>query len=174
MLCSRKRPLLVWLYAYYSRLRVQMKLEEVPQEEWIKGFGTRARYAEDAKGKYVPVPSKGWEVEMIVNAQALSEIEQRIEKAKQEVLSGNASPLKYYMERCQMDAGLLAENCGFWKWRVKQHLVPKYFNRLTDAELQKYADALRIDVEDFNNIPEKYEMNFNYKQFLPKKNARPI
>jgi len=131
-----------------------MKAEDVPQEEWIKGYGTRACYAEGKDGKYVVVQSKGWEVEKIVNAQAHAVIRERITRARKDVVEGKASPLRYYMEINQMDLSLLASNAGLWKWRVKRHLKPQIFDKLDKATLQKYAEALRISVEDLHKLPE--------------------
>lgn len=130
-----------------------MKAKDVPQEEWIKGHGTRACYAEDEDGKYVVVQSKGWEVEKIVNYQAQDVIRARVKEARKEVEEGKASPLRYYMEVNQMDLSLLACNAGIWKWRVKRHLKPEIFKRLDKETLQKYAHAMRISMEDLHNIP---------------------
>ena len=130
-----------------------MKAKDVPQEEWIKGFGTRACYAENEDGKYEVVASKGWEVEKIVNSQAQAVIHERIETARREVLEGTASPLKYYMEVNQMDVALLASNAGIWKWCVKRHLKPENFKALSEEILKKYAAALRISSKELMNIP---------------------
>ncbi|MDT8317028.1 MAG: hypothetical protein RQ824_03420 [bacterium] len=130
-----------------------MKAKDVPQEEWIKGFGTRACYAENEEGKYEVVASKGWEVEKIVNSQAQAVIQKKIEAARKEALEGTASPIKYYMEINQMDVALLASNVGIWKWRVKRHLKPKHFNKLNSSILLKYAEALRISLDDLKNLP---------------------
>ncbi len=130
-----------------------MKAKDVPQEEWIKGFGTRACYAENEDGKYEVVASKGWEVEKIVNSQAQAVIHEKIEAARKEVLEGTASPLKYYMEVNQMDIALLASNAGIWKWRVKRHLKTEHFDKLDSSTLIKYADALRISLDDLKNLP---------------------
>lgn len=130
-----------------------MKAKDVPQEEWIKGFGTRACYAENEDGKYEVVPSKGWEVEKIVNSQAQAVIREKIEKARKEVLEGRTSILKYYMEINQMDVSLLADNAGIWKWRVKRHLKPENFAKLDSSTLGKYADALRISPDDLKSLP---------------------
>lgn len=130
-----------------------MKAKDVPQEEWIKGFGTRACYAEDENGKYVVVQSKGWEIEKIVNSQAHDVINAKIEEARKEVEEGKSSPLRYYMEVNQMDLSLLASNAGIWKWRVKKHLKAEAFNKLDRPTLQKYADALRISMEELLKVP---------------------
>jgi hypothetical protein len=134
-----------------------MKAKDVPQEEWIKGFGTRACYAENENGKYEVVSSKGWEVEKIVNSQAQAVIREKVEAARKEVIDGKASLLKYYMEINQMDIALLASNAGIWKWRVKRHLKPEQFDKLDSSTLGKYADALRISLDDLKNLPSATE-----------------
>ena len=134
-----------------------MKAKDVPQEEWIKGLGTRACYAENENGKYEVVASKGWEVEKIVNSQAQAVIKGKIEAARKEVIDGKASLLKYYMEINQMDVALLASNAGIWKWRVKRHLKPEHFDKLDSSTLLKYADALRISLDDLKNLPSATE-----------------
>jgi hypothetical protein len=57
------------------------------------------------------------------------------------------------MQRCQMDAGMLAANTGLWRWRVRRHLKPAVFARLKPDLLQRYAEVLRIDIEQLTHIP---------------------
>lgn len=130
-----------------------MKAEDVPQEEWIKGHGKRACYAQDENGRYVVVPSKGWEVEKIVNSQAHEIIDGRIEETRLAVIAGQVSPLKYHMECNQMDVALLASTIGFWRWQVKRHLKPKHFTALEKETLEKYAQVLRVSVEELKKVP---------------------
>ena len=113
----------------------------------------RACYALDANGQYVVVPSKGWEVEKIVNAQANAEVAAGIAKAQRDVLEGRASPLAYHMATRQMDVALLAANAGIWSLRVRRHLKPEIFNRLPQRLLQRYADALNLDVQQLRAVP---------------------
>lgn len=130
-----------------------MKAEEVPQEESILEGNRRACYAEGKHGRYVVVPSKGWEVEKIVNAQAHAEIDKHVEEARHEVLRGEASPLKYHMMRCQMTVGLLAATTGLWRWQVHRHFKPKVFARLKRPMLERYADAMKMSVEELCKSP---------------------
>jgi len=132
-----------------------MKAKDVPQEEWISGHGQKACYAEDASGRYVVVPCKGWEVEQIVNAQAHAEIDRRLEEVRREVAEGKASSLKYHMERNQMDVALLAGTSGFWKFQIKRHLKPKHFNGLELLSLEIYAKIFCISVEDLRKLPSR-------------------
>lgn len=130
-----------------------MKAKEVPQEESVLEGNRRACYAEDEHGRYVVVPSKGWEVEKIVNAQAHAEIDKHVEEARQEVLRGEASPLKYHMLKCQMTPGLLSATAGLWRWQVRRHFKPEVFARLKRPMLERYADAMKMSVEELCKTP---------------------
>ncbi|MBE9515487.1 MAG: hypothetical protein IME93_00770 [Proteobacteria bacterium] len=130
-----------------------MKTTDVPQDDSMLGEHRRACYAIDENGDYVVVPSKGWEVEVVVNAQAMDEIKQKIEAVRQRVLRGELSPLAFHMERCMMNVSLLAANSGIWRWRVKRHFSPKVFSRLNDEILQRYANAMGMTVTALCDVP---------------------
>ncbi len=130
-----------------------MKIEQVPQEQSMLAGERRACYAEDAHGRYVVVPSTGWEVEKIVNAQAVAEVRAAIEAARARVLQGRRSPLDYHMACCQMTPALLAANAGIARLRVWWHLRPRPFARLSRAVLARYAEALAIPVEELCRLP---------------------
>lgn len=132
-----------------------MKKSDVPQKENSMLHGhRRACYAVDDDGKYTMVPSKGWDVEDIVNGQAVEAMESHIESVRQQALAGEVSPLAYHMARCHMDVGLLAANAGFWRWQVRRHLTTAGFNKLDDNKLARYAQVLGRDVEHLKTIPE--------------------
>jgi hypothetical protein len=132
-----------------------MKKSDVPQDDSILGEHRRACYALDEQGRYVIVASRGWEVEKVMNAQAVDEIRAQVEMVREQALRGEVSPLAYHMARCQMTPGLLAANAGVWHWRVKRHLAPRHFARLDRGMLQRYADALGMAVEALTQVPER-------------------
>lgn len=134
-----------------------MRTKDVPQDHSILGEHRKASYAVDENGRYVVVPTKGWEVERIVNAQAIGEIREHIEQTRQQALRGKLSPLAYHMARCHMNPALLAANSGVWRWRIKRHLTPKGFMRAPEAVLQRYADALGMSLEALHRVPEQPE-----------------
>ena len=117
------------------------------------GEHRRACYAVDERGRYVLVASRGWEVEKVVNAQAIDEIRAQVESIRRQARRGEVSPLAYHMARCQMTHALLAANAGLWGWRVKRHLKPRHFARLGRPLLQRYADALGMTVEALRQVP---------------------
>ena len=131
-----------------------MKINEVPQEISMLEGHQRACYAVDAAGRYVVVGSTGWEVEKVVNAQAVDEVRRVIDAARAQVLRGEASVLAYHMARCQMTVGLLAANTGIWSLRVRRHLKPAVFARLDSALLARYADALGVTVDELQRMPD--------------------
>lgn len=130
-----------------------MKTHEVPQDDSMLGDHRRACYALDENGRYVVVPSKGWEVECIVNAQAVEEIRRALTEVHARVQSGRASALEFHMVRCQMTPSLLAAYAGLWSLRVRWHLRPQVFARLSPKLLTRYADALGMSVEALQRVP---------------------
>lgn len=125
-----------------------MKINEVPQDNLIhyQGAGKRAIYAVNERGEYTTVPTSGWEVEEIVLSQALADYDEQAEEARQRILRGKSSPIEYFMYKRRMDALVLAQAMGLFKWQVKRHLKPKVFQRLDEALLNQYARILRVDV----------------------------
>ena len=113
----------------------------------------RACYALGEDGRYTVVPSTGWEVEKIANAVAVDEIRATVEAARQRALRGEASTLEYHMLRCHMTPAMLAANAGIWKWRVRRHLRPAVFSRLSASLLTRYANALRMSPEELKQVP---------------------
>ena len=131
-----------------------MKLDQVPQDDSILEGHSRACYAQDRDGHYLIATSRGWHVEAIANRQAQMDVEAKVACARQDVCAGRASVLAFHMARCHMDAGLLAAHAGMCAFRVRRHLRPAVFARLPERVLQRYADALDIDLATLKRIPE--------------------
>ena len=130
-----------------------MNVGEIPQDDSILEGHRRACYAKDDDGRFVIVASRGWEVEAIANRQAQIDVESRIAAAARAVIEGRRSPLAFHMARAHMDVGLLASYTGFWSLRIRHHLRPRVFARLPERILQRYADALSIDVRAIREMP---------------------
>ena len=131
-----------------------MKKSEVPQDRSsISDMNQKELcYAVDENGNYTTALSAGWEPKTIALDNAIEDIKERAEEARQLFLAGKASPLLYFMEINKMDVGILASYAGFWKWSVKRHFKPKVFAGLSDRALAKYADAFSITVEELKNF----------------------
>lgn len=103
-------------------------------------------YAVDSDGHYTLASSVGWEAKNIALSQAWEAIDDQLRDVIGEIMSGEKSPLAYYMIKNQMDMALLSEYSGVARWRVKRHLKPKVFAKLNRAALTPMPNfsALRL------------------------------
>lgn len=131
-----------------------MKKSEVPQDKsnLESADFKELCYAVDKDGNYTTVNSSGWDPKTIALNNAIEDINERVEKAKNKVLNKEASPIEYYMELHKMDLNILKSYVGLFSWQVKRHFNPKNFNKLSNKVLQKYADVFDISIEQLKNI----------------------
>ncbi|EPH11052.1 hypothetical protein HMPREF9713_02179 [Myroides odoratimimus CCUG 12700] len=127
-----------------------MKESDVPQDKssLTENDIKELCYAVNDDGEYVTALSSGWETKTIVQEATLSQIEERVNEARQQVIDGVYSPIVYYMEVNRMDMQTLCAYVSMWKWRVKRHFKPTVFNKLSNTILQRYADAFGITVAE--------------------------
>ena len=109
-------------------------------------------YTVNEQGEYTTSYSLGWDVKNTVMQQSWDNINEKVESVRQRVLSGELSPIAYYMEKNIMDVGLLARYIGIWKFKAKRHLKQKHFKKLNRDMLAKYADAFDITPEQLVDI----------------------
>ena len=132
-----------------------MKIQDVPQDPGACLAGhEKLNYAVDAEGKYVGVPTIGWEVETAVTQVSTQITVEQITRAWEDARAGRTSPLGYHMAVVQMDAGQLANEVGLWAWQVRRHCKPAVFAGLSDAMLSRYADAMGIAVATLRQVPD--------------------
>ena len=131
-----------------------MKKEEVPQDKSnIESVNMRELcYATDKDGNYTTALSSGWEPKAVALSNSMDVIKQRTETARNQVMTGELSPIAYFMEKSKMDLGILAGYTGMWQWRVKRHFKPRIFARLSNRILEKYAYAFQISVNELKNF----------------------
>lgn len=131
-----------------------MKKEEVPQDQSNLSASNMKElcYAVDSEGKYTTELSSGWEPKTIALNKSMEDIQERVDEAKANVVSGKVSPIVYYMELNKMDWVTLAGYMEMWTWRVKRHAKPTVFKKLKQSTLNKYAEVFSISVEDLKNI----------------------
>ncbi len=130
-----------------------MKKEEIPQDNGALNKLTKELvYAVDSSGNYTTALSSGWEVKAKALDVAWEDIEKRIEAARQKVLNNEASPILYFIELRLMDIGIVSAYTGFWKWRIKRHLKPGIFRKLSADKLQKYAEAFNVTVQELKTM----------------------
>lgn len=130
-----------------------MREIDVPQDGGLNQGLKEITYAVAENGRYVVVPSLGWEPKNIANAQAWEVISEDIRTQARRVQEGELSPLAYHLARNLMTAGLAASYVRLPRWRVKRHLKPSVFNRLKPEILQRYADLFGMTLAELKQIP---------------------
>ncbi|MEF1289758.1 hypothetical protein [Vibrio sp. M260118] len=132
-----------------------MEAKKVPQDQSSTyANNVKAMYATSETGEYSVVTSSGWEAEELVTKQALNEFERQAHAAYELVKKGQKSPLYYHMFAQRMDLMVLAQSVGWFQWRVKRHMTPKVFAKLSENKLHKYSEALGISIEQLSTLPE--------------------
>lgn len=125
-----------------------MKKNEVPQDARPEyGGERRALYAVDEGGAYTTVASAGWTADGVVNQQAVDEYARLAAEARERVKQGTSSPLEFHMYAQRLEPPTLAQATGLWQWRVKRHLKPQVFAKLSPELLARYAEAMGLSVE---------------------------
>ena len=131
-----------------------MKSKDVPQDDanMLQGKFREPVYSLDKDGNYITVPSVGWDPKNAIMQEAWDVVNAKIEKARQDVINGKISPIAYYIEKNIMDIGLVSKYMGIWKWKVKKHLKPRNFAKLSNDILEKYANVFSISKEELVDI----------------------
>lgn len=109
-------------------------------------------YSEYANGKFEKNVGYHGEADRVTLQQAWDLFNDRIEEARQKVLSGQASPILYYMEKTLVTPMDLSMHAGINVWRVKRHLKPNVFSKLNEKTLRKYAEAFNITLDQLKNV----------------------
>lgn len=131
-----------------------MKTKDVPQDDanMLQGKFREPVYSLDENGNYTTIRSVGWDPKNEVMQDAWDNVNDKIEEARQKVIAGKVSPIAYYIEKNIMDIKIVAGYMGFWRWKVKRHMKPAVFNRLSKDVLSRYADVFGISVEEMLDI----------------------
>lgn len=133
-----------------------MEKKSVPQDanKTYDGYGTKVVYAVDEAGRYDRVRTTGWEVEEIVLRDVVDDFEEKAKSAHRRAMSGQTSPIEYFMHKRYLDLTGLAKGMGIAKWRVKRHLKPSVFEKLSQSMLQRYAELFDIDLKMLTHFKE--------------------
>jgi len=139
-----------------------MKKSEVPQDKSnLESANLRELcYAVDDNGEYTTEHTTGWDPKTIALNNTLAEIKERIQDARQRVLTNVSSPIDYYMELHKMDISVLSSYVGMWQWRVKRHFKPSVFKKLNSKVMQKYANVFEISIDELKHIEKINENRF--------------
>ena len=138
----------------FSKIVSIMKTNKVPQDlKYFKDNVIRdLNYALDEEGNYTSIVSDGWDVKNDALGIVWEDILEECEPIRQQVLAKKISPIAYHMKKNLQDIGLLSAYSGIPKRKIKKHLRYEEFMKLDEATLQKYADALRLSVEELIKV----------------------
>jgi hypothetical protein len=132
-----------------------MEVHEVPQDPRNLTHDAKIKklmYAVGKDGKYTGVNSEGWEAENVALQQAWEDIDETLAQTEARVLSGELSPVAYFMQKNLMDLALLSRYAGKWQWQVKRHLQPAVFKKLSKEMTDKYAEIFSITRDELINF----------------------
>ncbi len=128
---------------------------DVPQDDsQTYGGHSKVLYAKNKAGDYETVCSTGWESEEYVTMMAVDELNDLARQAKERVLNDETSPLEYHMYANRLDLISLSQATGYFKWRIKRHLRPGVFTKLSHKQLVRYAHVMGISVDDLKRKPQ--------------------
>ena len=145
-----------------------MRSKEIPQDKDSFYDGAlRACYAVDDEGRYVMTTSRGWQVETLATRQAIEDLERKLEQTRRDVVRGALSPLAYHMVSRMMTTRILAQSAGFMSWRVRRHLKPRVFGRLSVSILERYAEQLDLSIEQLRSVPDSPVRKFSSRRNDP-------
>ena len=131
-----------------------MRAEDVPKEtSELFQHERKTVYAVNASGEYVMVKTGGTEIDFGPTLDAGEWFAEQAQQARQRVEQGRSAPLEFWMYQQRMDIPTLAQATGFWQWRVRRHLRPNIFQRLSNTQLQRHADALGVTVSQLKQLP---------------------
>ncbi len=131
-----------------------MDIDKVPQNKnnLHNGSYKTITYAVDKMGNYVTARTSGWEPEDIAHEKAWQAIEKRIRETKELVIQNKLSPIAYFMEKEMLTPRRLSGYVGCRTWRVKKHLTPRGFSKLSTEQLNSYANIFDITVNELVNF----------------------
>lgn len=109
-------------------------------------------YSYDKDGNYVRDVGFHAEPDRVILQQAWDLFNDRIADARKRVIEGKASPVLYYMEKMLLNPMDLSMHSGISLWRVKRHLKPGPFAKLSEKTLKKYAETFSITVDQLRHV----------------------
>ena len=101
-----------------------MDINDIPQDDSPSYRGHQKIIYGTHNGRYQAATSTGWQDESYATVQAVAELEEQTEAAKQAVMRGERSTLYYHMFRSRHDEASLAMAAGVWRWQLRRHLQP--------------------------------------------------
>ena len=104
-------------------------------------------FVEKEDGKYEPVQTGSYLTKNFLDDYELKRHHLE-ESLKKQILSGEVSPIYYFMVLEELTLSELAARAGIRKGKVRKHMQGSEFASITPDVLQKYADVFNITVPE--------------------------
>jgi hypothetical protein len=121
-------------------MKEQEGIIDCPQQQVIL-------YVEKENGKYEPMQTGSYITKNFLDDYELKRRNLE-ESLKRQVLSGEVSPIYYYMVLEDLTLSELSARAGIRQGKVKKHLKGFHFNAIPQETLQLYADVFNVTVPD--------------------------
>lgn len=112
-------------------------------------------YVRNDNGHIQSVLDDGFVESNMVHSEAWNIILTALGQARAEVEAKKRSPLYYHMVSNLFNERMLSQYAGIATWRIKRHLRPDVFAKLSDKLLNKYAWIFKISVDELRTLPEQ-------------------
>jgi hypothetical protein len=113
-------------------------------------------YVEKEDGQYGPVQTGSY-----ISANYLDDFfykRKNLEAALiRKVQTDEISPIHYFMILEDLTLSELASRAGIWKWKVKRHLKPSFFHKISCREMNRYSAVFNVNADEIRKLglPEK-------------------
>lgn len=108
-------------------------------------------YVEMEDGKYGPIQTGSYLTRNYLDDYELKR-GHLVESLRKKVGNGEASPVYYFMILEDLTLSELAARAGIRKRKVRKHLEPVHYRKLSPEILQKYADVFNVAVADLTGL----------------------
>jgi len=108
-------------------------------------------YVEKEDGKYEPMQTGSYITKNFLDDYELKRRHLE-ESLKKQVLSGEVSPVYYFMVLEDLTLSELAARAGIRKGKVKKHLEALHFSEIPAETLQVYADVFNTTVPEIEKL----------------------
>jgi hypothetical protein len=108
-------------------------------------------YVEKEDGKYGPVQTGSYLTRNYLDDYELKR-KHLEESLKEKIRNNEVSPVYYYMVLEDLTISELSARAGIRKSKVKKHLEPVQYRRLTPDNLKKYAAVFNVQVSELTGL----------------------
>jgi len=108
-------------------------------------------YVEKSNGEYGPIQTGSFITANFLDDYYLKR-DHLVASLKEKVERNEISPIHYYLILEDLTIPELAARVKLCRWTVRKHLNPKYFAKINDRELTRYAVVFNVSIHDLRSM----------------------